>query len=414
MVCFDISNLGAEGAVAAVVASENGQARRGLYRRMRIRRPGPDDFAMIGEAVERYWLHVESGELPRPDLVVVDGGVGQLHAARAALDRAATRPVPLIGLAKREETVVRERGPSATSRRSPSLRALQRLRRGASLASYHRSSAGRRGLRASSTHRGVGPARGRPCQRCSVRLRRCAVGAEVGERARAARAARGRPSGRRRAEDGSAPSASSCRRATVARRGARDTPHGCVASNTLEPPRDRTGTATRRKLADSLRLPIEAFLDELRTGRRLSERTLDAYARDLADYSAFAADHSLAKWDEVTATFVDGYFASLHRRGLATATVARRRSALRGFHAHLARGHATDDDPVAQLVAPRRDRKLPHVLSIEDIERLLAQPEGQEPLALRDRACSKCTRAGCACRSWSDSNDGRFISAIAA
>src|SRR4030095_8044264 len=76
MVCFDISNLGSEGAVAAVVASENGQARRGLYRRMRIRRPGPDDFAMISEAVERYWLHVESGELPRPDLVVVDGGVG--------------------------------------------------------------------------------------------------------------------------------------------------------------------------------------------------------------------------------------------------------------------------------------------------------------------------------------------------
>jgi len=157
-------------------------------------------------------------------------------------------------------------------------------------------------------------------------------------------------------------------------------------ANTLEPPRDRTGAATRRKLADSLRLPIEAFLDELRTGRRLSERTLDAYARDLADYSAFATDHSLAKWDEVTATFVDGYFASLHRRGLATATVARRRSALRGFHAHLARGHATEDDPVAQLVAPRRDRKLPHVLSIEDIERLLAQPEGQAPLALRDRA----------------------------
>jgi excinuclease ABC subunit C len=78
MVCFDISNLGADSAVAAVVASENGRARRGLYRRMRMRRPGPDDFAMMGEAVERYWTHVESGEIPRPDLVVVDGGVGQL------------------------------------------------------------------------------------------------------------------------------------------------------------------------------------------------------------------------------------------------------------------------------------------------------------------------------------------------
>ena len=82
IVCFDISNLGPEGAVAAIVASEGGRPRRGLYRRMRIRRPGPDDFAMIAEAVTRYWTRVESGELPRPDLVLVDGGAGQLSAAR--------------------------------------------------------------------------------------------------------------------------------------------------------------------------------------------------------------------------------------------------------------------------------------------------------------------------------------------
>jgi excinuclease ABC subunit C len=129
MVGFDISNLGGESAVAAVVASENGRPRKSLYRRMRVRSGGPDDFAMIGEAVERYWTRVESGELPRPDLVMVDGGVGQLGAARAALDRVATRPVPLIGLAKREETIVREGAPPLTlPRRSPSLRMLQRLR----------------------------------------------------------------------------------------------------------------------------------------------------------------------------------------------------------------------------------------------------------------------------------------------
>jgi len=147
MVCFDISNLGGDSAVAAVVASENGRARRGLYRRMRMRRPGPDDFAMMGEAVERYWTHVESGEIPRPDLVVVDGGAGQLGAARAALDRVATRPVALVALAKREETVVREGGPPlALARRSPALRSLQRLRDEAHRfgLAYHRKLRGRR------------------------------------------------------------------------------------------------------------------------------------------------------------------------------------------------------------------------------------------------------------------------------
>jgi excinuclease ABC subunit C len=129
MVCFDISNFGPDQAVAAVVASEDGQARKSLYRRMRIRRPGPDDFAMIAEAVERYWTRVESGELPRPDLVVIDGGAGQLSAARAAVAKVATRPVALIGLAKREELIVREGAPDLRlARRSPALRALQRLR----------------------------------------------------------------------------------------------------------------------------------------------------------------------------------------------------------------------------------------------------------------------------------------------
>lgn len=163
VVCFDISNFGAEGAVAAVVAAENGRARTGLYRRMRLRQPGPDDFAMIGEAVERYWTRVESGEEPRPDLVMVDGGAGQVGAARSALERVATRRVPLIGLAKREETVVREGAPPLTMpRRSAALRSLQRLRDEAHRfgITYHRKLRGRaRIASALDAVPGVGPAR---------------------------------------------------------------------------------------------------------------------------------------------------------------------------------------------------------------------------------------------------------------
>jgi excinuclease ABC subunit C len=130
---------------------------------MRIRRPGPDDFAMIGEAVERYWTRVESGELPRPDLVMVDGGPGQVAAARAALERVSTRPAALIGLAKREETVVREHGaPLTLPRRSAALQSLQRLRDEAHRfgITYHRLLRGRARI-ASELDRvpGVGPAR---------------------------------------------------------------------------------------------------------------------------------------------------------------------------------------------------------------------------------------------------------------
>ena len=144
--------------------------------------------------------------------------------------------------------------------------------------------------------------------------------------------------------------------------------------------------APPESLPAALDQPLEAFLDELRTGRRLSPRTLDAYARDLRDYAGFARAQGVHGWDEATGTLVDAYFATLLRRGLTSATVARRRSALRGFHAHRSRHGAVGADPIADLPPPRRERRLPHALPIEDIERLLAQPAGEEPLALRDRA----------------------------
>lgn len=145
-------------------------------------------------------------------------------------------------------------------------------------------------------------------------------------------------------------------------------------------------SARRRPAAARLDAPVEAFLDEVQKGRRLSPRTVDAYSRDLADYRAFAAQHALADWSEATSVFVDGYFATLLRRGLAGATVARRRSTLRGFHAWLARVGRRADDPLALMPPPRRERKLPHALALDDIERLIGHPEGEAPLALRDRA----------------------------
>ena len=131
---------------------------------------------------------------------------------------------------------------------------------------------------------------------------------------------------------------------------------------------------------------VEAYLDELRVGRRLSLNTLDAYSRDLSDYAGFATAHGLTAWREATLTFIDAYFAGVARRGLSSATVSRRRSTLRGFHAFLMRHHHADTQPLDRLPAPRREFRLPHALGIEDIERLLAQPQGEEPLALRDRA----------------------------
>jgi integrase/recombinase XerD len=146
------------------------------------------------------------------------------------------------------------------------------------------------------------------------------------------------------------------------------------------------GTDARGGSSPALDGPLEAFLDSLRTGRRLSVNTVEAYARDLADYRRFARLHRLASWDEAGSVFVDGYFASLLKRELSSGTVARRRSSLRGFHAFLQTSGGGKGDPFAELPAARRDRRLPHALALDEVERLLAQPALQSPLGLRDRA----------------------------
>jgi excinuclease ABC subunit C len=210
MVCFDISNFGPDQAVAAVVASEDGRARKSLYRRMRIHRPGPDDFAMIGEAVMRYWTRVESGELPRPDLVVIDGGRGQVGAARASLDQVATRPVAMIGLAKREELIVREGlADLQLPRRSPALRALQRLRDEAHRfgLTYHRALRSRARIGSALDEvPGVGPARRAALLKAfgSVAALRAATPEEIASRARVSQALATRVAGHLAGQEGAA------------------------------------------------------------------------------------------------------------------------------------------------------------------------------------------------------------------
>ena len=131
---------------------------------------------------------------------------------------------------------------------------------------------------------------------------------------------------------------------------------------------------------------IREYVDDLARARRLSANTLASYGHDLDDYAKFAAQHRLGSWSEATPTFLDAYFARLHQRGLAASTVNRRRSTLRGFHEWLVHRGTCSSDPLIERVAPRRERALPHALSIEDIERLIAQAGGSDPLELRDRA----------------------------
>ena len=141
--CFDLSNIGGRLAVGSMVCFRGGRPATGDYRRFRIRsQDATDDTAMMREVVARRYGRVLREERAMPDLIVVDGGIGQLHAAVQALEQVGAWPVALIGLAKRREEVFMPGRPETVRLPAPhlGLRLLQALRDEAHrfAISYHR------------------------------------------------------------------------------------------------------------------------------------------------------------------------------------------------------------------------------------------------------------------------------------
>jgi len=129
--CFDVSTIQGRHTVASMVTFRDGTPFKGEYRRFRIASvPGQDDFASMAEAVGRHAARVQEGDIEPADLIVIDGGVGQLTAARGAAQGTPLEGVPFVGLAKRlEEIFVPGRRDSLVlPRRSPAVKLLMRIR----------------------------------------------------------------------------------------------------------------------------------------------------------------------------------------------------------------------------------------------------------------------------------------------
>ena len=130
-ICVDISHNQGRDTVGSLVWFEAGRSRKSEYRKFKIKGIGQqDDYAAIQEVLTRYLARRRDEELPLPDLIVIDGGKGQLSAAVEAVTQLGMAELPMVSLAKREEEVfLPGRSESVRlPRRSPSLRLLQRAR----------------------------------------------------------------------------------------------------------------------------------------------------------------------------------------------------------------------------------------------------------------------------------------------
>ena len=126
---------------------------------------------------------------------------------------------------------------------------------------------------------------------------------------------------------------------------------------------------------------IELFLDMLSAERGAAANTLEAYRRDLDDFSSALAARG-GSVEKANTDDLRDYLAALAERGLAASSQARRLSALRQFYRFLYAEGRRRDDPAAALAGPKRGRPLPKILSIEEVDRLLAtaRSAGDDPL----------------------------------
>jgi excinuclease ABC subunit C len=162
---IDISNIGGTDAVGSLVYFQDGRAKKSEYRRFKIKTvKGQDDFAMVKEVVQRRFRGLKEQSQPLPDLLVVDGGKGQLSSAVAALGELEISNQPVIGLAKKLEEVFLPglSDPQNIPKISASLKLLQAVRDEAHrfAVSYHRKLRGKKISRSVLDQiPGVGPAR---------------------------------------------------------------------------------------------------------------------------------------------------------------------------------------------------------------------------------------------------------------
>jgi len=128
---------------------------------------------------------------------------------------------------------------------------------------------------------------------------------------------------------------------------------------------------------------IQEFSDYLRIEKRNSPHTVSAYRRDLSRFSAELAGQ---KVDSVTTANIRDFLISLREQGLSPASVARSLSSIKSFFKYLCQDKQFQDNPAEILETPKRWRKLPDVLSSEDVDNLLKSPDLESVLGLRDKA----------------------------
>lgn len=131
---------------------------------------------------------------------------------------------------------------------------------------------------------------------------------------------------------------------------------------------------------------IDHFMHFLSVEKGLAANTLESYQRDLFAYTDFLKSKGVTEIGESARSHIISYLVILQKKGRATATLSRNLASIRAFYQFLVRDRHLEHDPSVHLETPKIEKRLPKVLSLEEVETLLEGPELSQPSGLRDKA----------------------------
>jgi integrase/recombinase XerD len=136
-----------------------------------------------------------------------------------------------------------------------------------------------------------------------------------------------------------------------------------------------------------MRAQVEEFLRFMAAEKGYSDHTIAAYQNDLAQFLTYLAGVDVSSWHDASRAHILNYIHHLQKREYASSTIGRKIAAVKSFFHFLVADGVLQDDPTASVDSPPVDKRLPHPLSREEVDRLLAEPaRSNTPKGLRDRA----------------------------
>lgn len=131
---------------------------------------------------------------------------------------------------------------------------------------------------------------------------------------------------------------------------------------------------------------IARFIEYLHEEKQTSKNTEVSYERDLKKMCQYLKWQEIESADAVTATSLTSYIMHLEQSGMKPATISRSVASMKAFFSYLCKKHQIESDPTENLKAPKIEKKMPSVLTTDEMNRLLDQPSGNSPKELRDKA----------------------------